>query len=121
MALLPSRYHQDLNSLRSPEYLKVKNTNDIFYGETSVFETSGSFFKQKSKVAQGLSEIFFENGSYLIGYFDEGKLEPEFCFVLENDSYIKAKSKIEKPKRSVSGFITDDSDELASEENSSED
>lgn len=79
-----------------------------------VFETSGMYGRHMPKVAQGLGEIFFDNGAYLIGYFDHGILEQEFVFVLENGSYIKAKPRTKKPKRSVSGFITDDSDELAS-------
>ena len=119
MAILASHYQDELSCLHNPEYLKVKNTNDTFYGETTIFEPPGSFFRQKLKVAQGLCEIFFENGSYLIGYFENGKLEGEFIFVLENGSYIKAKPRTKKPKRSVSGFITDDSEELASDDNSS--
>jgi hypothetical protein len=45
----------------------------------------------------------------LIGCFENGILQGELIFVLENGSYIKAKPKVKKPKRSVSGFITDDS------------
>jgi hypothetical protein len=66
--------------------------------------------RNKPKVPQGLGEIFFDNGTYLIGYFYAGILEQEFVFVLENGSYIRAKPRTKKPKRSVSGFITDDSD-----------
>jgi len=56
----------------------------------------------------------------MVGYFEGGRLQGDFIHVLENGSYIKAKPRIKQPKRSVSGFITDDSDSLASDNDSEE-
>jgi len=45
-------------------------------------------------------------------------LQSDFIFILENGNYIKARPKSNKSKRSVSGFITDDSESLASDDSS---
>lgn len=47
-------------------------------------------------------------------------MQSEFIFILENGNYIKARPKFNKSKRSVSGFITDDSESLASDDDSSD-
>ena len=73
--------------------MTVKNSKKSFYGSTSIVQSTNTFFKSQAKVADGICEIFSEDGSYLVGNFKKGFAQNEFLYILANGDYIIAQKK----------------------------
>ncbi len=73
--------------------MSVKNSKNSFYGSTSIVQNTNTFFKSQAKVADGICEIFSEDGSYLVGNFKKGFVQNDFLYILTNGDYVIAEKK----------------------------